>query len=85
MNAPHLHLVLTHAAIFLVLIGMAVLVAAVRRRSAELRWTSYLLFALGALAAIPVYLSGEGSEDALEHVAGVSEAVIGAHAARADE
>jgi uncharacterized membrane protein len=83
MNIPHLHLILTHAPIFMVIIGVAVLIAALLRHSADLRWTAYALFVLGALVAIPVFLSGEGSEEAIEHVAGVSEAVIEAHAAAA--
>jgi hypothetical protein len=80
MSIPHLHLILTHAPIFAVLFGVAVLVAALLRRSPELRWTAYALFVAGALVTIPVFLSGEGSEEALEHVAGVSKTVIEAHA-----
>jgi hypothetical protein len=83
MNIPHVHLILTHAPIFMVIIGVAVLIAALLRRSVDLRWAAYALFVLGALVAIPVFLSGEGSEEAIEHIAGVSEAVIDAHAAAA--
>jgi hypothetical protein len=80
MSIPHLHLILTHAPIFAVLFGVIVLAAALLRRSTELRWTAYALFVAGALVAIPVFLSGEGSEKALEHVVGVSEAIVEAHA-----
>jgi hypothetical protein len=79
MSIPHLHLILTHAPIFALLFGVVVLAAGLLRRSPELRWTAYALFVAGALVTIPVFLSGEGSEEALEHVAGVSEAVIDAH------
>jgi hypothetical protein len=80
MSIPHLHLILTHAPIFAVLFGAAVLAVALLRRSRELRWTAYALFLAGALVTIPVFLSGEGSEEAVEHLAGVSETVIEAHA-----
>ncbi len=83
LNIPHVHLILTHAPIFTVLVGVAVLIAALLRRSAELRWTAYVLFVVGGLVAIPVFLSGEGSEEAIKHMAGVSEATIDSHAAAA--
>jgi len=74
MSIPHLHLILTHAPIFALLFGVVVLAAGLLRRSPELRWTAYTLFVAAALVTIPVFVSGEGSEEALEHVAGVVDA-----------
>ena len=83
MSIPHLHLAISHAPLFAALIGFVILILAVARRSPEMRWVAYGLFVAAALAGIPVFLSGEGSEEAIERLPGVSEALIDAHAAAA--
>jgi hypothetical protein len=83
MSIPHLHLAISHAPLFAALIGFVILIIAVARRSPEMRWVAYGLFVAAALAGIPVFLSGEGSEEAIERLPGVSEGLIDAHAAAA--
>jgi uncharacterized membrane protein len=83
MTAPHLHLILTHAPIFVSAIGLFGLIVALMRRSDELQWASYWLLVGAALVAIPVFLSGEASEEVIERLPGVSEALIDAHATAA--
>ena len=83
MTAPHLHLILTHAPIFVSLVGLLGLLIAVVRRSEELKRASYWLLVGAALVSIPVFLSGEASEEVIERLPGVSEALIDAHATAA--
>jgi len=83
MSIPHLHLAISHAPLFAALIGFVILIIAVARRSSEMRWVAFGLFVAAALAGIPVFLSGEGSEEAIERLPGVSEGLIDAHAAAA--
>jgi len=80
MNVPHLHLMLTHAPIFISLVGICMLVVAIVRKSSELRAASYWLLIAAALLAIAVYVTGEASEEAIEHLAGVSKRFIEEHA-----
>ena len=41
--------------------------------------TSYVLLLFAGLATLPVFFSGEGTEEAVEHLPGVSESVIESH------
>jgi len=76
----HLHLLLTHAPIFFSIIGLGIVVVAAARRSSDLRVTAYSLIVLAALLTIPVYLTGEASEDTVKNLAGVVETTIERHA-----
>lgn len=76
----HLHLLLTHAPIFFSIIGLGIVVVAAARRSSDLRVTAYSLIVLAALLTIPVYLTGEASEDTVKNLAGVVETNIEQHA-----
>lgn len=80
MSAPHLHLMLTHAPIVFSLVGLGMFVVAIARRSAELRAASCWVIIAAAITAVAVYVTGEASEDAIEHIAGVSERFIEQHA-----
>lgn len=79
MDAVHLHLVLNHFPIFAVLIGLGILAAAFVLKSAVLKRTALVLFFAAGVVTIPVYLSGEGGEEKVEHLSGVSEDRIEAH------
>lgn len=79
MNAAQIHLALNHLPVGLVLVGVPLLVAALLKKSKELRGAASLIILLSALTAIPVFLSGEPAEEIVEHRAGVSEGVIHDH------
>lgn len=79
MNGAHLHLLVNHVPVLGLFFGLALLVAALWRRSTELTRTSLVVFALTAVAAIVVYLTGEPAEDSVEGLAGVSRALIERH------
>jgi len=79
MNAAHLHLLLNHLPVMGTVIGVMLLALARARRSDELFRASLALFALLAVAAVAVYLTGDGAEDLVERLPGASKSLIEAH------
>lgn len=83
MSAPQIHLMLNHLPVIgMLFVVVALTVGMVFRAQAILRLSLALLPVL-ALVAVPVFLSGEPAEEAIEHAAGVSERVIEPHEAAA--
>lgn len=80
MNPIHLHLVTTHAPLWGMLFGAALLVWALARRSDELKRTGLGLVLLAALLVAPAFSSGEPAEKALGSAANLSRTVIDRHA-----
>lgn len=83
MNA-HLHLLLNHFPIIIPILSLAVLLAGFAFRSKIIKRTTYSLFILGALCTIPAFLSGEGTEEAIENIQGIDEPLIEVHEETAD-
>ena len=79
MSGPFVHLTLNHVPIVGVFFVLALLADAWRRRSGELANTSFAALVVLALVGIGVYFSGEAAEEAIEHLAGISEERIEAH------
>lgn len=79
MNAVHLHLLLNHFPVIGAVIGLLLLVAAIVRHSDELAKATFSIFVLVGAASVVVFLTGEPAEEAVEHVAGISESLIGRH------
>ena len=79
MNSVQMHLALTHVPVILSLVGMVMLIVALLRKNPTLTKTSYIIILIAGVAALPVFFSGEGTEEAVEHAPGVSEAIIERH------
>lgn len=79
MTPAHIHLILNHVPILGTYFGIALLVLALMRRSDELNRVALGVFVVAALFTIPVYLTGQPAEHAIEGAPGLSEAVIGPH------
>lgn len=79
MNWPHVHLLLNHVPVMGVPFGFLLLAAALARKSLELTKASLGVFAVVALLTIPVYLTGEPTEEVVEHLPGISESFIEEH------
>lgn len=79
MNAAQIHLALNHFPLILVIVGTLVLAYSLWRRQAQLRTLSLALFVGAALAALPTYFSGEGTEAIVERMPGVTDTVIDSH------
>lgn len=83
MNWPHLHLMLNHVPVLGTVFGLALLAWGSYRRNVSLQRAALVTFVLAALVAIPVFLTGEPTEEAVEDLAGVAGNAIDAHEAAA--
>ena len=79
MNWAHLHLLSNHIPVLGTLFGLLLLGWGMMRRNASLQRAALATFFVVALVAIPVFLTGEPSENAVEHLAGTAEAAIETH------
>ncbi|WP_395047086.1 hypothetical protein [Flavobacterium sp.] len=79
MNDAHLHLVLNHLPIIIPVIGLLVMIEGLFFSSEIVKRTAYFIFILGAVLAIPAFLSGEGAEEVVENLAGIDENFIKIH------
>jgi uncharacterized membrane protein len=79
MNSAQLHLALTHVPVLLSITGLIMLIVSFIIKSRTLTRTSYVIIAVAGLAAIPVYLTGDETEEAIEKLPGVSESIISEH------
>ena len=79
MDATHLHLMLNHFPIIGTLLGGGVMLYGYITSSDLVKKAALWTWALMALIAIPVFLTGEPAEEAVEGLAGVSESLIHEH------
>lgn len=79
MNSVQMHLALTHVPVVLSLVGLLMLAVASFIKNPILTKTSYVVLVVAGLSAIPVFLTGEGAEEAIENLPGISEAVNERH------
>ena len=79
MNSVQVHLALTHVPVILSLIGLIMLIVAFFVKNTTLTKTSYILLLVAAVIALPVFFTGEGTEEAVEKLPGVSDTIIEKH------
>ena len=79
MNDAHFHLVVNHLPIVGVLIGFLVLLAGLIMKKPQIKNTALGIFIFSALAAIVAFLTGEGAEEIVENLPGISETLIHKH------
>jgi uncharacterized membrane protein len=79
MNTPHLHLLLNHVPTVGTVIAVVILMLSFVRKNDGLRRVSLELFCVIALLTLPAYLSGVGTQIALETRPEVSPILIAAH------
>jgi uncharacterized membrane protein len=79
MNTTHLHLLLNHVPVLGTVFGLLILLIGCWRKSDELKKAALILFTLTTLVTVPVYLTGEPAEDAVERLPGVSKSIIEKH------
>ena len=75
----HLHLLLNHLPIIVVALGLVLVALAAWRRDDSIARVAFAFFVAGAIVALPTYLTGEGSENAVINLPGVTEALIDGH------
>ena len=79
MNSVQMHLALTHVPVILSLVGLGMLIVSFLTKNSVLTKTSYYIILISGLAALPVFFTGESTEEAVEHLPGVSETIIERH------
>lgn len=79
MNQAHLHLLLNHLPILGTLFGLLILAGGFILKNDGVKRTALGLFVLSGILAIPAYLTGEGAEEMVENLPGVTENLIEAH------
>ena len=79
MDSTHLHLLLNHFPIIGTLIGVGVMAYGYFTQSDSTKKAALLTWIAMAACAIPVFLTGEPTEEMVEGLPGVSEALIGEH------
>lgn len=79
MDATHLHLALAHFPIVGLIIGFVLLAYGQIFNKIEVQKVALVTFIIMAVLTIPVFLTGEESEDNVEHLAGFPENLIENH------
>jgi uncharacterized membrane protein len=79
VNAAHLHIALVHIPVVLIPTATILLALGVRRRSVSLSQVAFSLCCVAAVVGIGAFLLGEGAEELVEHLPGISEDTIEEH------
>lgn len=79
MNTAHLHLLFNHFPIIIPIIALFVLIVGIIKKSQILQNNAFILFAVAALFTIAAMSTGDGAEEAVEHLQGVTENNIETH------
>jgi hypothetical protein len=79
MSSVQIHLMLNHVPVLASVIAVAILSWGLLRKNEEVIRVSFYLLIGSALVALPVYFSGEGAEEAVEHLPAVLESLIETH------
>ena len=79
MNQAQIHLALNHAPLLLSIIGGSILILGLIRKNESFKSLSLYLLVAAAVLTAPVFLTGEGTEELVEHIPGVNEGTIEKH------
>lgn len=79
MEQVHWHLLLNHYPIVATLIAAILLVAGLVSKNKALRRSALIIMVSSALITIPVFLTGEGAEEVVEHIEGITHDIIHEH------
>jgi uncharacterized membrane protein len=79
MNEAHWHLVVNHLPIVFPIVGVIVMVTGLISKSEAVKRTAFMIFIFGAFAAIVAMSTGEGAEEVVEKISGVTENYIESH------
>ena len=85
MNDAHLHLVVNHFPIIGPILGLGVLVAGMILKNDSVKNTAYTLFIVSAIFAAFSAGTGDGAEEAVKNIPGVTRKIIHTHEEIADK
>ena len=79
MNEAHFHLIVNHLPIVGVMIGFFILSIGLIVKKPQVKVTALGIFVFSAVASVAAYFTGEGAENVVENISGLSETLIHAH------
>jgi uncharacterized membrane protein len=79
MNNAHYHLVVNHLPIITPLLGAMILLGGIILKNNTVKKTALVVFIFGSIAAFLAMYTGEGAEEIVEKIQGVSEDLIKNH------
>jgi hypothetical protein len=79
MNDAHYHLIVNHLPIVGLLIGILVLIAGLVFNKTEVKLTALGILIFSAITSIAAFYTGEGAENIVENLEGISETLIHTH------
>lgn len=85
MNPAHFHLLVNHLPIIFPIVGILVMLAGFVTKSEVVKRTACFIFVMGAVTTIAAMTSGEGAEDIVEKINGVTKDVIHEHEETAEK
>ncbi len=85
MNDAHLHLVVNHFPIIGPILALGVLLAGIILKNNSVKNTAYVLFIVSAIFAALSAGTGDGAEEAVKNLPGVTKQIIHTHEEMADK
>ena len=79
MNAAYFHITLVHIPVILTPLGVVLLAIAHLRSALPLARVALGVIIAASVIAVPAFLLGEGAEEIVEHLPGISESLIEQH------
>jgi len=79
MNEAHLHLLTNHLPIIGSILGGLVLFHGLWTKNNQTKIAAYYVIIISAIGAGVTYITGEGAEEAVEHLQGISRKIIHEH------
>lgn len=79
MNGAHWHLMVNHLPLIFPVVGVIVMITGFIAKSEAVKRTALMIFVFGALTAVIAMTTGEGAEEVVENIAGVTENYIESH------
>ena len=79
MNDAHLHLLFNHMPIVGSLIGILILIVGIFFKQPMVRKTAFGVLVFSALITLPAFFTGEGAEEIVEEMPGISHNLIHEH------
>ena len=79
MNGAHFHLVVNHLPIVGLLIGILILITGLALKKVDIQLTALGVFIFSAVSSIVAFNTGEGAEEVVEKISGISETLIHRH------
>ena len=79
MNNAHFHLLVNHLPVVGLLIGTLVLIAGLITKKTEVKLTALGVLIFSAITSVVAFYTGEGAEEVVENMSGISETLIHTH------